>query len=48
MYLSDFLEKKSGKEGNHWIDFHIIMGHVRKYEERYGIKIMLIVDDGKK
>ncbi|HEU5488146.1 MAG TPA: hypothetical protein VFV16_04915 [Candidatus Nitrosotalea sp.] len=47
MYLSDLLEKKSGKEGNHWIKYHIIMGYVRDYEEKYGIKILLIVDDEK-
>ena len=45
-YLREYLNKK-GKEGNHWIKYHIIMGHVREYEEEYGIKILLIVDDKK-
>ncbi|MDE1867424.1 MAG: hypothetical protein KGI08_06920 [Thaumarchaeota archaeon] len=47
MYLSDFLEKKSGKEGNHWMKYHIILGYVQDYKEKHGIKILLIVDDEK-
>jgi|GEM_PF-7008338 hypothetical protein len=27
--MSDFLTKKSGKEGNHWMEYHIIMIYVR-------------------
>ena len=45
MYLTDFLEQKSGKEGNHRMKYHTIMEHVRKYEKEYGIKILLLVDD---
>jgi hypothetical protein len=45
MHLIDFLTQKSGKEGNHWMLYHVIMEHVRKYEKEYGIKIMLLVDN---
>jgi hypothetical protein len=45
MYLPDFLEQKSGKEGNHWMKYHMIMEHVRKYEKEYGIQILLLVAD---
>lgn len=45
MYLTDFLEQKSGKEGNHWMTYHMIIEHVRKYEKEYDIKILLLVND---
>ena len=45
MYLEDFLEQKSGKEGNHWMKYHIIMEQLRKYENEYGVKITLLVDE---
>lgn len=45
MYLTEFLTKKSGKEGNHWMKYHMMMEHVRKYEEEYNIKILLLVDE---
>lgn len=45
IYLTDFLTQKSGREGNHWMKYHMIMEHVRKYEKEYGIKILLLVDD---
>jgi len=46
MYLTEYLNK-IGKEGNHWINYHIIMSHIKEYEEKYGIKILLIVDEKK-
>lgn len=45
MHLTDFLTQKSGREGNHWMKYHMIMEHARKYEKEYGIKILLLVDD---
>lgn len=47
MYLIDFLEQKSGKEGNHWMKYHMIMEHIRKYEKEYDVNILLLVVDKK-
>ena len=41
--LSQFLEE-IGKQGNHWMNYHIIMDKIHLYEEKYGIKIRIIVD----
>lgn len=46
MYLSEYLNK-IGKEGNHWMNYHIIMGYIKEYEEKYNIKILFVVDDKK-
>ncbi|MGI0022335.1 MAG: hypothetical protein ACRD9Q_05680 [Nitrososphaeraceae archaeon] len=43
--MSEFLEQKTGKEGNHWVKYHMIMEHIKEYEKEYGIKIMVLVDD---
>ena len=45
MQLAEFLTKKSGREGNHWMKYHMIMEHVQKYEKEYGVKILLLADD---
>ena len=45
IYLTDFLTKKSGKGGNPWVIYHVMMEHVWKYEKDYEIKIPLLVDD---
>jgi len=42
-YLVDYLQS-IGKEGNHWIDYHIIMGKICSYDKKYKIKIMIIVE----
>jgi hypothetical protein len=47
MYLNEFLKKRSGNEGNHWIGYHIIMDQIRKYESEYNVKILVVVDDQK-
>ena len=47
MELREFLNNIS-QEGNHWIDYKIIMGNVRNYEEKYEIKISIIIDSGDK
>jgi len=40
MELNEFLNNIS-KSGNYWIDYHVIMGKVRKYDKKYGILIMV-------
>ncbi len=40
-YLSEYLEN-IGIEGKHWIDYHIIIGKIKDYEKKYGIKIRII------
>ena len=42
MELREFLENTS-KEGDYWIGYHIMMGEVRKYEQKYGIQIKIEV-----
>jgi hypothetical protein len=42
MELRKFLNNIS-QEGSHWIEFHVMMDEVRKYEKRYGIEIQVIV-----
>ncbi|MCH7940685.1 MAG: hypothetical protein IH842_01760 [Thaumarchaeota archaeon] len=44
MEMSDFLEGV-GKEGNHWMDYHVVMDKIRTYEKKYGIKVWLIVQE---
>ncbi len=39
-YLKDFLEQKSGKEGNHWMKYHIIMEQIRKYEKETKLRYL--------
>ena len=41
MEFSEFLDE-IGKTGNHWIDYHIIMGKIRSYEKKYKIKIVIL------
>lgn len=43
MEFSEFLED-IGKQGNHWIDYHIIMGKIHSYEKKYKIKIRIFVE----
>ncbi len=43
MEFSDFLDEV-GKTGNHWIDYHIIMGKLWSYEKKYKIKIRIFVE----
>ncbi len=42
MELSEFLENV-GKQGNHWMNYHIIMDKIRTYEKHYGIKLKIIL-----
>ncbi len=42
-YLSNYLQD-IGKEGKHWMDYHIIMDKVKGHEKKYGIKIKIIVE----
>ena len=42
MEMSDFLEGV-GKEGNHWMDYHILMEKIKKYEKCYGIKLKIMI-----
>jgi hypothetical protein len=41
--FNQFLEEV-GKQGNHWMDYHIIMGKVRTYEKKYKIKTRIFVE----
>ena len=41
--LSQFLEEV-GKQGNHWMNYHIIMDKIHSYERRYKIKIRIFVE----
>jgi hypothetical protein len=43
MVFSEFLEE-IGKTGNHWTDYHIIMGKVISFEKKYRIKIRIFVE----
>ena len=44
MEFSEYLEE-IGKQGNHWMNYYIIMDKVRTYEKKYNIKIWLITQD---
>ena len=41
--FSEFLEE-IGKQGNHWMNYHIIMEKIHLYEENYKIKIRIFVE----
>ena len=41
MELGEFL-KNINQEGNYWMGYHVMMGEVRKYEKKYGIKIQIL------
>ncbi len=41
--LISFLEE-IGNSGNHWMDYHIIMGKINSYQKKYKIKISLFVE----
>ena len=41
--FSQFLEEV-GKQGNHWMNYHIIMDKIHSYERRYKIKIQIFVE----
>ena len=41
--FSEFLEE-FGKQGNHWIDYHTIMGKIHSYEKKHKIKIQIFVE----
>ena len=43
MELGEFLDD-IGKTGNHWIDYHIIMGKIHSYEKKHKIKIRIFVE----
>ena len=42
MEFQNYLSSISSS-GNHWIGYQIMMGEIREYEKKYGIKIQILV-----